>query len=109
MSDTPPTIHRLTNQAKIDRVDAKNHPGRTYAKAMLENTAACLKPGIEYKHQGSFAVHMYKVENQDTYSFVCQMVGLDEIPEGQTDVGLKELRKQLMAQYGRTEKTRGGL
>lgn len=101
----PTDLHALGNKAKIDRQDALDHPGRLMAKGMLQKAALSLQPAPTMEHRASFAVHMFQVGDGTDYAFVVQSVGLDQIPEGMTDVGLKELRRQLMAIYGREEKS----
>lgn len=103
--DNKPNIDRLTNQAEVTRTEAHDHPSRGQARANVRMAANSLTPfGME--HQGSFVVHLYKSPVREDFSFVFQMIGLDQIPEAEVDVALKELRRNLMELYGRTEKTR---
>lgn len=99
-------IVTATNRANVERSDAFDHPGREYAKDAIIRGALALKPLGLIKHQGSFALHMYVAEGTTDFMFICQTVGLHDIPEAQVDVGLKELRRQLMGLYGRDEKSR---
>lgn len=95
----------MVNRAQIKRDDITDHPARSFAIVGLTNAGKALKP-FQFEYQASICLHFYKIPGRDDFAFIFQQAGLPGIQEGQADAGLKELRKQLMAYYGREEKER---
>lgn len=97
----------MKNKADIKRDTLNDHPSKERSAFNLKLAGINLAPW-EFEHEGSFAVHFYRKNGETTFAFICQTSGLGAIPEAQTDVGLKELRRALMGFYGREEKRRPG-
>ncbi len=95
----------MKNSAKIERVEKTqdiNEPND-----LLTSAGNVCKP-FGAKLVASVAIHYYEVPGQTdsnvkTFQFVSQRVGLKDVDEGQCDAGLKELKRALMADYGRPE------
>lgn len=80
-----------------------DHPAQEIANRQVRNAGVNLAPW-EFDYEASVVVHYYKKRGSDhTYAFLSQLVGLENLPEPQADVGHKELRKALMKAYGREE------
>ena len=74
------------------------------AKLNLTLAGSNLTPwGFEY--EGSVAIHYYKKPGTHDFVFITHVPGMS-IPEAQADVGLKELRRAMMAQFGREDMRR---
>lgn len=93
------------NRADIKREVFTDHPTQAQAEMNIKLAGNNLAPwGFEY--EASAVIHYYKKPNTHDYIFIAQTIGFHHIPEGQADVGLKELRRSLMAAYGREEQRR---
>lgn len=93
------------NRADIKRDTVEDHPMQQRAKMSLEMAGTNLAPwGFEY--EGTAAVHYYRKPNTHDFVFITHLVKFNGIPEGQADVGLKELRRALMGLFGREDKRR---
>lgn len=95
----------MANKADIKRDNLTDHPSKSFATVGLTNAGKALKP-FQFEYQGSVAIHFYKIEGRDEYAFIVQQVGLPKIPEGQADVGFKEMKRTMMSVYGRETKER---
>lgn len=90
------------NRADIKRQSYEDHPMQNQAKVNLKIAGSNLAPwGMSY--EGTAAVHLYKKPGSLDYVFISHLSDMGSIPEGQADVALKELRRALMAQYGRED------
>lgn len=80
-----------------DRVKTATH--------WLKRSGEAIRPsGFEYA--GSAVVHYYKgLFNRNSFTTVCQ-ASVEGVEEGLADFGWKNLRKELMRRFGRTEKQR---
>jgi hypothetical protein len=93
------------NRANIKRDEYKDHPLHDKAALNLTLAGTSLTPwGFEY--QGSASVHYYKKSGTHDFVFISHLSKLNNVPEAQSDVGLKELRRAMMAIYGREDKRR---
>jgi hypothetical protein len=93
------------SKADIKRNTVTDHPAQNLAKSQLQLAGKNLAPTL-FKYEGSAAVHFYRMEGTDTYAFISQLADIYTLPEGQVDVGLKELRRMLMDTFGREDKRR---
>jgi hypothetical protein len=99
-------IHMIKqNKADIKRETFLDHPTQDRASMNIKVAGANLAPW-GFEHEGSVAVHFYKKPNTHDYIFITHLVQLDKVPEGQADVGLKELRRAMMGVYGREDRRR---
>lgn len=93
------------SKADIKRDVYQDHPGETQARINTEIAGKNLAPwGFEY--EGSATIHYYKKPGTHDFVFITHLTGLGILPEGQADVGLKELRRSLMSFYGQEDKRR---
>ncbi len=92
-------------KADIKRNTVSDHPGQHLAKSQLQLAGKNLAPTL-FTYEGSAAVHFYRMPGTDTYAFISQLADIYTLPEGQVDVGLKELRRMLMDAFGREDKRR---
>lgn len=90
----------MANKADISRQDWSDHPVKDRAGAQVRSAGNALTPfGMEY--ECSAVVHFYRKPGTHQYAFIAQDTGLNAIPEGQADVGLKEMKRHMMGVYGR--------
>jgi len=78
------------------------------SKFSLER-AGRLNTQLHSVYLGSAAIHYYVKQilgNKHEFQVVCQLIGIDKVPEGFADYGHKELQKILMKHYGRSRKER---
>ena len=93
------------NRADIKRQTFTDHPLEAQSRLNMKTAGMNLTPwGFEY--EGSATIHYYKKPGTLEYVFITHLSELHALPEGQADVGLKELRRALMALYGREDKRR---
>ena len=94
-------------KADIKRDEIADHPAQNMANLQVKLAGSNLAP-LGFEYQASVAVHFYKQRNSETFAFICQQTDIYKLPEGQVDVGVKELRKALMKSFGREENRRSG-
>jgi hypothetical protein len=92
------------NRADIKRSDLQTDMAG-HANANIKIAGTNLKPW-DMDYVASATVHLYKRSGSANFAFINQLVGFTQVEEGQADVALKELRRALMAAYGREDKRR---
>lgn len=93
------------NRADIKRETHSDHPLKESSRQQMEIAGKNLAPW-GYEYEGSATIHYYKKHNTHDFVFITHLSKLELLPEGQADVGLKELRRALMGYYGREDKRR---
>jgi len=98
----------MQNKAEIKRDVYEDHPAQGMARMQVKAAGVNICP-LGFEYQGSAVIHFYKQNGTLTFVFGSQLVNIHNIPEAQVDVGLKELRRALMAVFGREDKRRKDL
>lgn len=93
-------------KVKISRDKMSQDIGTLHANGLVAQAAELLAPfNIKAKYKTSCVVHVY--EDSDPISshhqtfFICQTIGLKNIPEPMASAAVAELAKQMMLAYGR--------
>lgn len=96
----------MQNKADIKRESLHDHPMKPLADMQLKMAGNGLTPwGFDY--QGTASVHFFRKNGETTFAFMPHILGMAALEEGQADAGLKELRRVMMAAFGREDTKRG--
>lgn len=98
--------HLKDKEVEIDRRDASDHPGRAFALGVQEKMGKALCPP-EFSYFATATVHIYQKQTRDLTgertdtAMVHVLHGFQGVPEVIADAAFKELKTELMKQYGR--------
>lgn len=92
-------------KAQVHREKVDNAELSEFCNHNLRRLGALTAPNEHWEHLGSYATHIFKPKNVDSYAFVHQnaLTGLDEVIVSKS---LTDLKGTLMESFGRTRPTK---